>query len=275
MSNPFLRNLTNATGNASGANASLVKRFDGMTDEVALDLIKADPVAFAPVLKNMSNADITSALKNMNPADRAKIIKEIDPSGVRNLDGAGDAAKASKAADGAGDAAKASKAADGGGDAMTIMGAGALVGMALYIDNKYAEAEEEYKDCMAGCLPHNWDEYENGSLQKSDLNYSTLSSLQDYGVTPIANQPYCSKNIDNCGDYCNKKCDEETDVDIPGMSGFEGLTKDLSAGLGGIIGNIFGGLFEGVGLDNTTVGIASSASISMCCMLILMMFLLR
>ena len=275
MSNPFLRNLTNATGNASGANASLVKRFDGMTDEVALDLIKADPVAFAPVLKNMSNADITSALKNMNPADRAKIIKEIDPSGVRNLDGAGDAAQASKAADGAGDAAKASKAADGGGDAMTIMGAGALVGMALYIDNKYAEAEEEYKDCMAGCLPHNWDEYENGSLQKSDLNYSTLSSLQDYGVTPIANQPYCSKNIDNCGDYCNKKCDEETDVDIPGMSGFEGLTKDLSAGLGGIIGNIFGGLFEGVGLDNTTVGIASSASISMCCMLILMMFLLR
>ena len=275
MSNPFLRNLTNATGNASGANASLVKRFDGMTDEVALDLIKADPVAFAPVLKNMSNADITSALKNMNPADRAKIIKEIDPSGVRNLDGAGDAAKASKAADGAGDAAKASKAADGGGDAMTSMGAGALVGMALYIDNKYAEAEEEYKDCMAGCLPHNWDEYENGSLQKSDLNYSTLSSLQDYGVTPIANQPYCSKNIDNCGDYCNKKCDEETDVDIPGMSGFEGLTKDLSAGLGGIIGNIFGGLFEGVGLDNTTVGIASSASISMCCMLILMMFLLR
>ena len=275
MSNPFLRNLTNATGNASGANASLVKRFDGMTDEVALDLIKADPVAFAPVLKNMSNADITSALKNMNPADRAKIIKEIDPSGVRNLDGAGDAAKASKAADGAGDAAKASKAADGGGDAMTIMGAGALVGMALYIDNKYAEAEEEYKDCMAGCLPHNWDEYENGSLQKSDLNYSTVSSLQDYGVTPIANQPYCSENIDNCGDYCNKKCDEETDVDIPGMSGFEGLTKDLSAGLGGIIGNIFGGLFEGVGLDNTTVGIASSASISMCCMLILMMFLLR
>ena len=275
MSNPFLRNLTNATGNASGANASLVKRFDGMTDEVALDLIKADPVAFAPVLKNMSNADITSALKNMNPADRAKIIKEIDPSGVRNLDGAGDAAKASKAADGAGDAAKASKAADGGGDAMTIMGAGALVGMALYIDNKYAEAEEEYKDCMAGCLPHNWDEYENGSLQKSDLNYSTVSSLQDYGVTPIANQPYCSENIDNCGDYCNKKCDEETDVDIPGMSGLEGLTKDLSAGLGGIIGNIFGGLFEGVGLDNTTVGIASSASISMCCMLILMMFLLR
>ena len=158
---------------------------------------------------------------------------------------------------------------------MTIMGAGALVGMALYIDNKYAEAEEEYKDCMAGCLPHNWDEYENGSLQKSDLNYSTVSSLQDYGVTPIANQPYCSENIDNCGDYCNKKCDEETDVDIPGMSGFEGLTKDLSAGLGGIIGNIFGGLFEGVGLDNTTVGIASSASISMCCMLILMMFLLR
>jgi hypothetical protein len=272
MSNILVRNLKTAAGNA---NPSLVKRLDGVSDDALKVLVKSEPDAFVPALKNMSNADVNAILKNMDEADRLRIIKEIDPSGVRNLDGASDAAKASKAADGASDAAKASKAADGGGDAMTIMGAGALVGMALYIDNKYAEAEEEYKDCMAGCLPHNWDEYENGSLQKSDLNYSTVSSLQDYGVTPIANQPYCSKNIDNCGDYCNKKCDEETDVDIPGMSGFEGLTKDLSAGLGGIIGNIFGGLFEGVGLDNTTVGIASSASISMCCMLILMMFLLR
>ena len=262
MNSALKKRLANATGNVPGFDPSLAKSFDNLSDAALRRMIKSDPDTFAPVLRNMSDADVNAILKNMDPADRAKLINQIDPSGVRNLDGAGDAAKASKAA-------------DGGGDAMTIMGAGALVGMALYIDNKYAEAEEEYKDCMAGCLPHNWDEYENGSLQKSDLNYSTVSSLQDYGVTPIANQPYCSENIDNCGDYCNKKCDEETDVDIPGMSGFEGLTKDLSAGLGGIIGNIFGGLFEGVGLDNTTVGIASSASISMCCMLILMMFLLR
>ena len=257
MSTTLAKRFANTAGNVPGFDPSVLKRIDGVSDDAFKALIKADPDAFAPVLKNMDDADVSAILKNMDEADRIKIINQIDPSGVRNLDG------------------RAAKAADGGGDAMTIMGAGALVGMALYIDNKYAEAEEEYKDCMAGCLPHNWDEYENGSLQKSDLNYSTVSSLQDYGVTPIANQPYCSENIDNCGDYCNKKCDEETDVDIPGMSGFEGLTKDLSAGLGGIIGNIFGGLFEGVGLDNTTVGIASSASMSMCCMLILMMFLLR
>jgi len=257
MSTTLGKRLSNAAGKVPGFDPSVAKKFDGLSDDALKKLIKSDPDTFAPVLKNMDDADVSAILKNMDEADRIKIINQIDPSGVRNLDG------------------RAAKAAGGGGDAMTIMGAGALVGMALYIDNKYAEAEEEYKDCMAGCLPHNWDEYENGSLQKSDLNYSTVSSLQDYGVTPIANQPYCSKNIDNCGDYCNKKCDEETDVDIPGMSGFEGLTNDLSAGLGGIIGNIFGGLFEGVGLDNTTVGIASSASISMCCMLILMMFLLR
>ena len=257
MSTTLGKRLSNAAGKVPGFDPSVAKKFDGLSDDALKKLIKSDPDTFAPVLKNMDDADVSAILKNMDEADRIKIINQIDPSGVRNLDG------------------RAAKAAGGGGDAMTIMGAGALVGMALYIDNKYAEAEEEYKDCMAGCLPHNWDEYENGSLQKSDLNYSTVSSLQDYGVTPIANQPYCSENIDNCGDYCNKKCDEETDVDIPGMSGFEGLTNDLSAGLGGIIGNIFGGLFEGVGLDNTTVGIASSASISMCCMLILMMFLLR
>jgi len=257
MSTTLGKRLSNAAGKVPGFDPNVAKKFDGLSDDALKKLIKSDPDTFAPVLKNMDDADVSAILKNMDEADRIKIINQIDPSGVRNLDG------------------RAAKAAGGGGDAMTIMGAGALVGMALYIDNKYAEAEEEYKDCMAGCLPHNWDEYENGSLQKSDLNYSTVSSLQDYGVTPIANQPYCSKNIDNCGDYCNKKCDEETDVDIPGMSGLEGLTKDLSAGLGGIIGNIFGGLFEGVGLDNTTVGIASSASISMCCMLILMMFLLR
>tara|TARA_B100001758_G_scaffold243897_1_gene254390 strand:+ start:21179 stop:21952 length:774 start_codon:yes stop_codon:yes gene_type:complete len=257
MSTTLGKRLSNAAGKVPGFDPNVAKKFDGLSDDALKKLIKSDPDTFAPVLKNMDDADVSAILKNMDEADRIKIINQIDPSGVRNLDG------------------RAAKAAGGGGDAMTIMGAGALVGMALYIDNKYAEAEEEYKDCMAGCLPHNWDEYENGSLQKSDLNYSTVSSLQDYGVTPIANQPYCSKNIDNCGDYCNKKCDEETDVDIPGMSGFEGLTNDLSAGLGGIIGNIFGGLFEGVGLDNTTVGIASSASISMCCMLILMMFLLR
>jgi len=242
--------------NLSGSfDASQLKLFDNLSTDSLVTMIKADPTAFAPAIKNMDDADVSSILKRLDESDQVTIINRIDPDGVRNFDGLGSSAKR----------------ADQANNTMTIMaGAGAL-GLAYYIDNKYSEAKEEFKDCMAGCLPHNWDEYEQGGISKNELKYSTVDSLEEYGVTPIENQPYCTTNMDNCDTYCKGKCDEETDVDLPGMDGLEGLTKDLSEGLGGIIGNIFGGLFTGLGIDNTTAGIGSSASsVMICCMFIVL-----
>lgn len=255
MSTTLAKRFANAAGGVPDFDARLLGRLDGMSDDVFKRLVKSDPDAFAPVFKKMDDADVAKILKNMDEADQIKIINKIDPSGSRNLD----------------DVLKGAKRSNSSGSAMTVLAGGAGVGLALYINKKYDDAEEDFKNCMAGCLPQNWDEYDQGSLEKSDLKYSTLETLNESGIKPIDNQPYCTEKIDDCDSYCDGKCEEETDVDLPFQNTFEGLTGDLAEGLGGIFKSLFGGLAGGLGIDPMMIGSVSSASSSMLCLLVIVM----
>lgn len=151
---------------------------------------------------------------------------------------------------------------------------GAGYGLLMWIDDKFKDREEEYKNCMAGCLPHNWDEYEYGNLEKSDLQYSTPETLKEYQITPIDGQPYCKAEMDDCGEFCDQRCEEESeDVRIPLIDPLRDVTREGAEGLGDILNALFGGLFEGMGLDTSMVGYASSASASMIMMIMLVMLL--
>lgn len=153
-----------------------------------------------------------------------------------------------------------------------IFGAG--YGLLMWIDNKFKEKEEEYKNCMAGCLPHNWDEYEYGNLEKSDLTYSTPETLEQYQITPIDGQPYCKAEMDDCEEFCDMRCEEESeDVRIPLIDPLRDLTREGAESLGDIFKALFGDLFEGMGLDTSMVGYASSASSSMIMMIMVIMLL--
>lgn len=251
MSSTLAKRFANTAGSVDGFDPKILGRVDGVSDDVFKRLVKSDPEAFAPVLKNMDDADVAKILKNMDEADQIKIINKIDPDGSRNL---GDLAKGTKS-----------------NNAMTVLAGGAGVGLALYINKKYEDAEEDYKNCMAGCLPENWDEYDQGSLEKSDIKYSTLETLEKKGIKPIDNQPYCTEKIDDCDSYCDGKCEKETDVDLPFENTVKGLAGDLAGGLGGLINSLFGGLLGGLGIDPVMIGSVSSASSSMLCLLVVVM----
>src|SRR6056300_942943 len=208
------------------------------------------------------------AARSVNP-DLARSAKGVDD--------AGDAAKGARGTDDAGDAAgDAGKAGDGGKakkssflerNAGNLLTAGIAAGGLIYLDQKYKDEKKKVKDCMKVCLPDNWDDHAYGDLDKSDLKYKELS---DVGT---AEQPICTAEIDECGAYCGDKCKEIHDYDAPGSNALRGLAGDAGEGLGGLLNDLFGGLFEGMGLDTSMVGYASSASSSMICMVLMIIIL--
>lgn len=181
--------------------------------------------------------------------------------------GAGDASDAARGAGDASDAAKARKSSFLSKNAGTLLTGGLVAGGLYYLDQNYKEEKEAVKDCMKVCLPDNWDDHAYGDLDKSDLKYKELSDVGS------AEQPICTAEIDECGAYCGDKCQEIHDFDAPGSSLAEGLAGDVGEGLGGIFKSVFGGLFEGTGLDTSVVGYASSASSSMICMVLMIIIL--
>jgi len=191
---------------------------------------------------------------------------------ARGAEAAGDAAKGAEAA---GDAADASKAARRGAKAKkssflkrnagTLLTGGLVAGGVLYLDDKYKQEKEDVKDCMKVCLPDNWDDYAYGDLKKSELKYKEIPNAGE--------QPLCTAQIEDCGKYCGDKCKEIHDFDAPGTGLAGNLAGDLGEGLGGIFKSVFGGLFEGMGLDTSIVGFASSASSSMIMMIVVIMML--
>jgi hypothetical protein len=181
------------------------------------------------------------------------------------------AKQAQKAAKKAKKATKASEAAKKSSflsrNAGTLLTAGVAAGGLYYLDQQYKEAKEEVKDCMKVCLPDNWDDHAYGDLEKSELKYKELS---DVGTDE---QPICTAEIDECGAYCGDKCKEIHDYDAPGSNALTGLAGDAGETAGGLLNSLFGGLFEGMGIDTSMVGYASSASSSMICMIMMIIIL--
>ena len=240
--------------------------------------VVTNPRKMADVFGNMNDANLQKIMKNMKSDDYAKMmgkLDDVDPAlatKMRDLDKGDDVATAYRKG---ADAAQNPRGAD---DVRNIdntasrkefwstvrsgayIGAGA--GLLMWIDKKFEDADEEYKDCMAGCVPENWDEYDSGTLKKSELKYSSLDSLNNRGLAPIDNQPYCTAKIKDCGEFCNDKCEKETEVDLPGDNLFREGPRYLGRLAGDGLGGLFRGLGAGAGLGGDGLGGTVSSGLS-------------
>jgi hypothetical protein len=114
---------------------------------------------------------------------------------------------------------------------------------------------------MKVCLPENWDDYEYGDLDKSELKYRVLE-----GEDANPDQPLCTAAIDDCGTFCSDKCEDLHEYNIPGSNAAAGVGKGLGKGLGGL----FGGFAKGLGKLFDPSGMASKFSLIMIILIIIM-----
>lgn len=240
-------------------------------------IVKNDPELMVKTLGKMETDDISAIMSKMDNADRAKLVQKADSMAADGVADGSTLANKIKQAD-TGLSGGANKV-DGGAMAKSITdrqefwrtvrtGGTGLAGLALlkWVDDKFKDAKEDMKDCMAVCVPENWHEYENGNLTKSELKYSTINNVEERGLAPIPNQPYCTARINNCGEFCEKECREETEVDLPGTNI---LTGGARAG-GGLVGDLFSNFFTALGLGGVGNSLSTGLSISssMLCLLL-------
>lgn len=239
---------------------------------------KVDDIAgFSSALKAQlkaafSNSTLFKTMIDTNPDAIVDVFKRIDDVDLKKIGDSLDASSATKlkkALADSGNLSLSAKMFPDGATVRTALAIGAGVGLLAYLDDKFEGEEEDFKNCMAACVPHNWDQYEQGGIQASELEYSTEETLEDYQITPIDNQPYCVSPNKDCEEYCQPKCDEETKSDLP----FSSVPERAAEEAGGLLKSLFGGLLDGLGLDTTTVGYASSASASMCSLVLLLMLM--
>jgi hypothetical protein len=130
------------------------------------------------------------------------------------------AKKAGKGADAVGDAGSAAKKGGklgkGAKKAAPLLAAAGLVGGVLYIEKKLGEENEAVQGCATACLPSNFDELLYGDLKKDKLKYKTLEELKVADPKTPADQPLCSKEVKDCGEFCTTKCKAKHQSDIPG-----------------------------------------------------------
>ena len=209
--------------------------------------------------------DITEATLAANQRNIRLLAEQTQSAALRQAaEAGGDASQmaARNALQRAGDAAAstakraAKAAADNAGKLIT---AGLVVGGGLYLENKFKEADEDIKNCMKVCLPENWDDYEYGDLDKSELKYRVLE-----GEDANPDQPLCAAAQDDCGAFCSDKCEDLHEYNLPGSKTAAGVGKGLGKGLGGL----FGGLFKGLGKLFDPSGMASKFSLIMIILII-------
>lgn len=186
------------------------------------------------------------------------VAKQVDNAAKIAEGSARSAAKRAGDAIAAGAKRTAKAAADNAGKLIT---AGLVVGGGLYLENKFKEADEDIKNCINVCLPENWDDYEYGDLDKSELKYRVLE-----GEDANPDQPLCTEAKDDCGEFCGNKCEDLHEYELPGSNAAAGVGKGVGKGLGGL----FGGLAKGLGKLFDPSGMASKFSLIMIILIIIM-----
>lgn len=146
-------------------------------------------------------------------------------------------------------------------NAKALIAAGLVVGGGLYLEKKFKDADEDIKNCINVCLPENWDDYEYGDLDKSELKYRVLE-----GEDANPDQPLCTEAKDDCGEFCGNKCEDLHEYELPGSNAAAGVGKGVGKGLGGL----FGGLAKGLGKLFDPSGMASKFSLIMIILIIVM-----
>lgn len=261
-----------AFGKLIGSGGEILSKLNPAALKSALGVIvETKPDTMIRALGSMNVDDVTTIMSKMDNADRAKLIQKAE-SMEDGLPFANKLKQADSRITGA-------NKVDGGATARSMAdrqefwrtvrtgGAGlAGIGLLMWVDDKFKDAKEDMKDCMAVCVPENWHEYENGNLTKSELKYSTINNVEERGLAPIPNQPYCTARINNCGEFCEKECREETEVDLPGTNI---LTGGARAG-GGLAGDLFSNFFTALGLGGVGNSLSTGLSISssMLCLLL-------
>lgn len=109
--------------------------------------------------------------------------------------------------------------------------AAALGGGALYMNKKLKDKSEAVQGCVKVCLPEGYDEVVYGGKPKSSLAYRTIESVRAKGVDVDADQPFCSADVPECGDFCTSKCEELNPLDVPGGE----LVKAGASAVGGAL----------------------------------------
>lgn len=192
---------------AFGNIGTTVRKVDGVSDTFATrvisaasdidfmkSLIKTQPESFIPIFKAMDDVDLNAIYKAMDADGKAKLAKAFSNTG--NL-------------------ALLRRMVPDSSVLRTALVVGAGAGLLAWLDEKFEDSEEEFKNCMAGCLPHNWNAYDGDDTGETELIYSTPETLEDYQITPVANQPYCVSPNEECEEFCQPKCEELSEVDIP------------------------------------------------------------
>jgi len=109
--------------------------------------------------------------------------------------------------------------------------AAVLGGGAMYMDKKLKDKSEAIKGCVQVCLPEGYDEHVYGGKPKASLSYRTLASVNAKGAEVDEDQPFCNAEIDDCGKFCEEKCEEANPLDIPGAE----LAKAGAGAVGGAL----------------------------------------
>ena len=109
--------------------------------------------------------------------------------------------------------------------------AAVLGGGALYMNKKLKDKNEAVQGCVKVCLPEGYDEVVYGGKPKSSLTYRTIESVKAKGVDIDADQPFCSADVPECGDFCTSKCEELNPLDVPGGE----LVKAGASAVGGAL----------------------------------------
>jgi hypothetical protein len=112
--------------------------------------------------------------------------------------------------------------------------AAALGGGALYMNKKLKDKSEAVQGCVKVCLPEGYDEVVYGGKPKSSLAYRTIESVRAKGVDVDADQPFCSADVPECGDFCTSKCEELNPLDVPGGE----LVKAGAGAVSGALKNV-------------------------------------
>jgi len=251
--------VAKVTGGAAGSAGTLAKK----TTAAAAASAGFDIGAFSTLgKKGDSLGDVSSTL-----AKKGDSLGDVGSTAAKkgdSLDTAGDAAKkaekakAGKAAEAASDvnAKKLEKAGvlkKGGkfcSENPLLCAAPFVLGAGLYIDKKLKDANEAARVCAGVCLPTNWDEYEQGNMDVSELEYTTVASIQDvdneFSEADVPDpQPLCTANIPACGEYCVDKCKDLNKYSGPGagiVAAGSNFVSDLLAPLGDAGPWIIGGI---------------------------------
>lgn len=261
MATALLRAFTNFINIAKRSSSGV-----SSTRKMGLPPAGSDPTLIKGAIEEVPGAFLT-VFKNssLSKSDAQAIVASLNPKGL---------AKLRKAVIDSGDTALAAKLFPDGATIRTVLAIGAGAGLIAYLDDKFKDSEEDFKDCMAGCLPHNWHEFKQGNVESTELEYSTPESLATYQITPIDNQPYCTSPNEKCEAFCQPVCKEETKPDIPLYdSPLNPFDPDSPFNPATWFKRFFGDL--DLGIDTSMIGYASSASSAMCCLLVTLMLVMQ